>query len=302
MRGFYQFEIEQVEEGQPDFLREITPRRPEKHPPMAANLSISARRYLASFGLDNPNADEKTAGILWMHALAIGHSGVYLAQNADALRLDWPRVPLPKSREALLASADLGRQIAALLDTETPVAGVTAGKVRSELRVIAVPSTNLTTAEFDFRVTAGWGHAGKGGVTMPGKGKLLTRGYHPEEEAAFGVGKASRLSPSQSGKLETGATPVLPLLGHATHDIYLNDTAYWRNVPERVWDFTIGGYQVLKKWLSYREHALLGRPLTTEEAREVTHTARRLAALILLRPELDANYQRVKAECFAWRP
>ncbi len=72
-------------------------------------------------------------------------------------------------------------------------------------------------------------------------------------------------------------------------------------MPEKVWDYTIGGYQVIKKWLSYREYALLGRALTPEEAREVTHTARRIAALILLQPELDANYGRVKAKTFDWK-
>ena len=35
-------------------------------------------------------------------------------------------------------------------------------------------------------------------------------------------------------------------------DIYLNDRAYWRNVPANVWGYKLGGYQVLKKWLSYR--------------------------------------------------
>jgi hypothetical protein len=30
--------------------------------------------------------------------------------------------------------------------------------------------------------------------------------------------------------------------------------------------------------------------------------AGRIAALILLQPELDANYQRVKAKTFAWNP
>ena len=57
----------------------------------------------------------------------------------------------------------------------------------------------------------------------------------------------------------------------------------------------------MKKWLSYREFELLGRALTPDEAREVTHMARRIAALILLQPELDANYQRVKAETYAWK-
>ena len=72
-------------------------------------------------------------------------------------------------------------------------------------------------------------------------------------------------------------------------------------MPEEVWDCTIGGYQVLKKWLSYREHAWLGRPLTSDEVREGMHIARRLAALSLLQPELDANYQRVKAASHDWK-
>jgi hypothetical protein len=36
---------------------------------------------------------------------------------------------------------------------------------------------------------------------------------------------------------------------------------------------------------------LLGRPLATEELRHVRDTARRLAALRLMAPELDANYR-----------
>ena len=69
-------------------------------------------------------------------------------------------------------------------------------------------------------------------------------------------------------------------------------------MPERVWDDTIGGYQVLKKWLSYREQALLGRGLTIAEAREVTDIVRRIAAILLLGPALDASYRAVAAE--AW--
>jgi hypothetical protein len=81
---------------------------------------------------------------------------------------------------------------------------------------------------------------------------------------------------------------------------YLNEHVYWRNVPEAVWEFYIGGYQVMKKWLSYRERDLLGRPLNVEEAREATATARRLAALVLLRPQLDANYSAVATNTYAW--
>jgi hypothetical protein len=67
-----------------------------------------------------------------------------------------------------------------------------------------------------------------------------------------------------------------------------------------VWRHGVGGYQVLKKWLSYREHALLGRPLHDTEIAHLRDTARRLAALLLLEPELDANYRAVVADTYEW--
>jgi hypothetical protein len=232
-----------------------------------ANLSAIARVYLAKLGIKNPD-DEETAPLIWMHALAVGYSSAYLVENADGVRQDWPRIPLPESKTLLMASAGLGSQVAALLDTETAVDSVDAGNIRPELVKVAVV-TRLTRDPLNLSLTAGWGHRGKGGVTMPGKGKLETRSCSSEESS--------------------------PLLGQSTHDVYLNNTACWRNVPEKVWDYTIGGYQVIKKWLSYREFELLGRPLKPDEAREVTHMARRIAALILLQPELDRNYQAVKS-------
>ena len=71
-------------------------------------------------------------------------------------------------------------------------------------------------------------------------------------------------------------------------------------IAQPVWDFTIGGYQVMKKWLSYREQRVLGRALTMAEIMEVTAMARRLAALVLLQPRLDENYQ--SAAGATWLP
>jgi hypothetical protein len=89
-------------------------------------------------------------------------------------------------------------------------------------------------------------------------------------------------------------------LGGSCVDVYLNERVYWRCVPSRVWTYTIGGYQVVKKWLSYRERPLLGRDLTADEARYVMEMARRIAAILLLEPALDANYERVKADTYEW--
>ena len=86
-----------------------------------------------------------------------------------------------------------------------------------------------------------------------------------------------------------------------THDIYLNGVAYWANVPEKVWDYTIGGYQVMKKRLSYRERDLLGRDLTMDDVDYVTQMARRIAAILLLSDQLDENYRACRDNAFAWR-
>lgn len=260
-----------------------------------ANLSPTARAYLVGLGIADPDADAETAGLIWMHALAIGYSPAYLSENADGIRGDWPRIPLPETRDALLASAALGRQVAALLDTETAVAGVTTGTLRPELlRLGVITRTDggaLHPESGDLRVSAGWGHAGKEGVTMPGKGKSTARDYTEAEQKALTAGAAA---------LGLTDAQVTACLGPATRDVSLNGVAYWQNVPAQVWDYTIGGYQVLKKWLSYREAALLGRALTVEEAREVTAMVRRLAALRLLEPALDANYNTVQAVPFSW--
>jgi hypothetical protein len=241
------------------------------------NLSDKAVEYLKAIGTI---AD---AEHLFYHVLAILHSPNYAIENDGALRQDWARIPLPDRRETLIASANLGRQIAALLDPETPVHGVTSGKLRPELKPIAVVSRvgagNLDP-NTDFALTANWGYAGQNGVTMPAKGKVSDRPYTAEEQTAIAA--------------------VLGQLGTTTHDIYLNDIAYWKNIPSRVWDYTIGGYQVIKKWLSYREQELLGRSLKPEEVMEVTNMARRIAAILLLEPELDANYQAVKQSTYQW--
>ena len=70
------------------------------------------------------------------------------------------------------------------------------------------------------------------------------------------------------------------VLGNKTYDIYLNDRAYWRNIPSSVWGYKLGGYQVLKKWLSYRESKVLGRSLKPDEVQHFAHTARRVSAIL----------------------
>ena len=247
------------------------------------NLSGAAQDYLERLG----------AGVeeLFHHVLATLHDPAYRKANAGALMMEWPRIPLPgwpdvnqlnmdaqdgqarsasdacqlQHRQALAASAARGRELAALLDPETPVPGVTQGTLRPEIAAVAVPATidgrNMTGD--DFALTAGWGHFGAGEAVMPGQGRVIERAYTSAERTALG--------------------DTVAILGETTFDVYLNARAYWRNLPANVWTYKLGGYQVLKKWLSYRERSILTRPLLPEDVQHFTDTARRIVAISLVR-------------------
>ncbi len=238
-----------------------------KHRP---NLSAAAQRYLKHL---NASVED-----LFHHTLTTLHDPAYREANAGALRMDWPHIPLPgwptpgsagilpasDAAKALTQSAARGRELAALLDPETPVPGVTTGTLRPEVATIAVPATvdghNMTGD--DFALTAGWGHYGTGDAIMPGQGRSVERDYTADERAALGDA--------------TG------LLGQTTFNIYLNGNAYWRNVPAAVWRYKLGGYQVLKKWLSYRERGVLGRALLPEEVGYFAEVARRIEGILTI--------------------
>ncbi len=228
------------------------------------NLSSAAQRYLHRLGADVED--------LFYHILATLHDPAYREANAGALRMEWPRIPLPGwpdgeadgAAETLATSAARGRELARLLDPEAPVPGVTQGTLRPEIAALAVPATtdgrNMTGD--DFALTAGWGHYGTGDAVMPGQGRIVEREYTPNERATLG--------------------DAIPALGEKTLDVYLNDRAFWRNVPAAIWDYKLGGYQVLKKWLSYREHDVLGRALTPEEVLYFAEMTRRVGGILML--------------------
>ena len=173
------------------------------------NLSDAAGRYLNHLGLK--------AEDLFHHLLAVLHDPDYREANAGALRMEWPRIPLPhwsdisdvpvrteiepliqevvgfhatvsaaqvdRAAQTLAASAARGRELAALLDPDTDIAGVTIGDLWPEIAAIAVPTTthghNMTGD--DFALTAGWGHFGSGEAVMPGQGRAVERAYTQAE-------------------------------------------------------------------------------------------------------------------------
>jgi hypothetical protein len=189
-------------------------------------------RHLAALGLPDLDSDFETAALIWMHVLAVGYAPSYLMENTEGIRQDWPRVPLPDTAEVLKNSAALGREVAALLDTETPAPGVTSGAIRPELKVLAVIAREgggpLNPDAGDLALTAGWGYGGQRRRHHAGQGQSREAGLHP---------RGTKRHPG--GRHRSGSHPgrTLKHLGESTFDIYLNETAFWQNVPAKVWNY-----------------------------------------------------------------
>lgn len=202
----------------------------------------------ATFKPGGPHAPEvlETAEAVFYHAVAVMQSPAYRTENDGYLRQDWPRIPLPKTKTALLESATLGHRVAALLQPGVRVDGVT-HKLDAQSQKIAVPIM------------------ADGGVIAPGKNLEIT--------VAYG-GKGKFILRGETG----------------TGDLWWSNLGCWSNVPKSAWEFSIGGYPVIKKWLSYRHVNDLGRPLNLDELEFVSEMIRRILALLEMTETLDTNY------------
>jgi hypothetical protein len=241
------------------------------------NLTEPLASYCADIQVDEASFAD--------HILATLHSPRYIDTHRDALRRSWPRIPLPANAELLANSATLGRRLAEILDPESDIQLAAEWSFLARLSMAAeFPEDTLDRDRRNaarFAITAGWGGRGQGDTVMPRRGKAPERDWNPTELERLAV-----LAAAQNLSLDDALT----LLGPRCIDVYLNDTAFWSAVPANVWEYTLGGYQVLKKWLSYREEPLLGRPLHEDEARYFSQVVRRITAILLLGPALDASY------------
>ena len=246
----------------------------------SANLSKDARLWLERLGLSNPDSCEEIASMPWFHVLAVCYSAKYISTNHDILKINWPRIPMPNSRDTLEKSANLGREVASLLNPrKEPLVSLA---YMEDIELGAVQGMNLA-------LKAGWGYLAKGKV-QAGKGKIAIRKWDIEERKIF------RKVFSSEGIIEERG---FELLGKAT-DIYLNEKNYWKGIPENALEYKIGRHPVIKKWLSYREKEIIGRDLNLSEVEHFTEMVQHITALILMRDRLDRNYEECCDNAYEW--
>src|SRR5262249_50555272 len=156
------------------------------------------------------------------------------------------------------------------LNPEIEVRGVTV-EPADHLRVIAeIASSDGAQIDpaNDLFVSENWGYVDARGAVMPGAGRVTLR------------------PPTVGERTHFEGLPINPR-DQAFIDVYLNSRVFWRGIPEAVWNFSLGGYPVLKKWLSYRDQRVLGRALRVQELEQFQNIARRITFILALNLQLD---------------
>jgi Type ISP C-terminal specificity domain len=242
-----------------------------------ANISEATWRVLRHhFGLNGERRGEcaqALVGKLFRVAFAILHAPSYQAEHKSALSADWAHLPIPKDANLFDRIVAAGEKVARLLDAnhdarEVIVAVLGADRARALGTLKRVDGEQVRPSDLKITVTY------RGG----GKGRWKQRPFMADELPALEFQDA---------------------WGERTGDLFLNDNAYFANVPELVWGYQLGGYPVLKKWLGYRQADRRdGKPLTDDERRWFRQTIQRVAALLALAPSLDALYQEAAVGAF----
>ncbi len=187
-----------------------------------ANFSPEFLASLASIGAC---AGERLAELAFRYIYALFHAPSYRARFAEHLRVDFPRVFLPRHSDLLLAMSELGSQ---LLDAH----------------LLRGPCTTQT----------GMPH---GGSERGGAGGL--RASHPAHGEEVWTPRTSAPLSAEfvgSDRLVASGYPR-----HIQDRVAINRDAHFAGISPEVWAWRVGGHQVARKWLKDRR----GRVLTDTE-------------------------------------
>ncbi|WP_292532499.1 type ISP restriction/modification enzyme [Methylocystis sp.] len=243
-----------------------------------ANIGEKTWRILREhFGLKGERRDADACAIvgkLFRVGFAILHAPAYQAEHKSALSADWAHLSIPKDRKVFARLVDKGEQVTRLLDANRDAREVVEAVLGHERAALLGPlkrddGGKLRPADLKINVTY-WGS---------GKGRWKSRPFGADEAPLDGWGEG--------------------VWGDQTGDLYINDEAFFANVPEAVWTYQLGGYPVLKKWLGYRQADRRDdKPLIDDERKWFRQIVQRVAALLALGAELDALYQQAAANAF----
>ena len=107
-----------------------------------------------------------------------------------------------------------------------------------------------------------------------------------EELVNFHLMKSDTLNNLMTTYQQIGDNQITEVTYHSELEIvYVNKQNYFTNIPQHIWEFKIGGYQVLDKWLKDRKNAK--RELSTQEINHYQKVVTSLTETFRIMQEID---------------
>ena len=219
-------------------LFESRPEYPIRQPNLAPAFIAAVKEKLNLDFVQEGKGDlQSTFGPedIFHYAYAVFHSPTYRERYAEFLKIDFPRLPLTSDRALFKALAGKGEELVALhlmdspdlnnLITRFPVAG----------------SDEVGRIRYVEQVTVGQD------AILPHSAAPSKVVVSPRLPLAFGNEVRVKVEPKPKQR--------------PTSRVYINKTQYFEGIEPDVWEFQIGGYQVLHKWLKDRK----GRRLSFDD-------------------------------------
>ncbi|HUU04597.1 MAG TPA: type ISP restriction/modification enzyme [Patescibacteria group bacterium] len=98
------------------------------------------------------------------------------------------------------------------------------------------------------------------------------------------------LTGTKQGSPATSTRGLSPLLDIKTGNVFINDSQYFSNIPPDVWEYQIGGYQVMAKWLKDRK----GRALSLDDIHHYIRVAKALQLTSEIQIKIDKIYPQIE--------
>lgn len=242
-----------------------------------ANLAEPVWRAMASAyclaGARRDQVARDLVGELFRVVFGMLHAPAYQAEHKSALSSDWAHVPIPRGKALFNRIVAAGGKVTELLDTTADVTALVEEILGAETARALGPLKRADGAQVrpdDLKVIITYWGGGKG-----------------------------RWIPREPAISETPSATILDSWGGTTGDLFINDDAFFANVPAAVWGYQLGGYPVLKKWLGYRQANRTGdRPLSDADRRWFRSMIQRIAALLAIGATLNELYQECIADAF----
>jgi len=196
---------------------------------------------------------------IFYYIYAVLYSPTYREKYAEFLKIDFPRVPFAKDKKLFLDLAVLGERLA-------------------DLHL-------LKSSELDPPIARYMGEGDDDVIVKP----EFVQDIIASEAKQFPNSKNEIASPAARNDGNQ--------VGTSGNDgkVTINATKYFEGVPEEVWNYHIGGYQVLHKYLKDRK----GRKM--DDPRHYCRIVTSLARTIELQKEIDVLFEAVEKSAIDWK-